>query len=332
MKKNYVFAIIGLSLAIIIVLFILFKDNISFNAKMPNIDFSVSSLFKENPLGDKLFINVNNQQDSITYKKALQLNKYLKKAGVKTEVNHNGNHKSGNINFYITSNIFNLPKVIDKSAINLIWLDYFDANDDFDNLRDFDVVVVKSISSYNHLKAINVRTAYIPDAINISKSNEKPNKKIMYYGNNDDFSLALYLMQNRKIDIYGKGWEHTTHRSNIKSSKIDNDDFSKYSFVLIDQTDDEIQKYIVNDKIIEVLSNGGIPLVRYNPGIEKIFGNIVPMYHNEDDFYIKLNNLSKNNHLEKIRDDIYDISQKWNSQMVANKFIEIFDIMIRKKI
>ena len=63
-----------------------------------------------------------------------------------------------------------------------------------------------------------------------------------------------------------------------------------------------------------------------------MFDETIPMYYNEEDFYNKLNGLSQNNNLKKIRNDIYDVSQKWNSQMVANKFIEIFDIMIRKKI
>ncbi|MBQ8751340.1 MAG: hypothetical protein IJZ30_06875 [Alphaproteobacteria bacterium] len=332
MKKNYVFAIIGLSLAIIIVLFMLFKDSISFNVKMPSVDFRVSSLFKENPLKNKLFINVNSDEDSIIYERAQTLNKYLQKEGVKTQMNTKGNHKSGNINFYITDSSFNLPNVIDKNAINLVWLNSVASDDNFEKIRDFDVVVVKTISSYNHLKAINVRTAYIPDAIDIRKTSNKDNNKFMYYGDNDELSLVLYLMQNRKIDIYGKGWKHSRHSNNVISEDVDRDVFSKYSFVLVDQTDDEVQQYIVNDKIIRVLNNGAIPFVRYNPGIEKMFGETIPMYYNEEDFYSKLNGLSKNNNLEKIRNDIYDVSQKWNSQMVANKFIEIFDIMIRKKI
>ena len=332
MKKNYAITIIGLFFMVTIVLFILLKDNLSFDIKKSNIDFRAVIGLKENPLKETLYINVNDDKSSDVYNKSQNLNKYLKKAGVKTQINTKGNHKSGNINFYITNGSFDLPKVIDKKAINLIWLLDVDSDENFEKFRDFDVVVVKTFSSYNHLKAINVRTAYVPDAIDIQKNSTKPNKKIMYYGNNDEFSLALYLMQNRKIDIYGKGWQHTKHKNDIISEDTNDSIFPKYSFVLVDQSDEEIQKNIVNDKIIRVLNSGGIPFVRYNPGIEKMFDETIPMYYNEEDFYNKLNGLSQNNNLEKIRNDIYDVSQKWNSQMVANKFIEIFDIMIRKKI
>jgi hypothetical protein len=112
----------------------------------------------------------------------------------------------------------------------------------------------------------------------------------MFIGDNNEFSLSLYLAKNKDFDIYGKNWTHTEHSKKIKNENIDDNNFSKYYITLCDQTEEEIANSIVNDKVIRILENGGLPLVRYNQGIKHIFQDDVVMYYNEEDFN-KLNAL-----------------------------------------
>jgi hypothetical protein len=102
---------------------------------------------------------------------------------------------------------------------------------------------------------------------------------------------------------------------------------------MVDQTDDEIKKYLINNKIINTLEKGGRLMVRYNPGIEKMFDSSIIMYYNEEDFHYKFKKIKKQiDEDNNIATDFYDKSKDWNSKSVANKIIEIFQIMQKKLI
>lgn len=291
-------------------------------------------LLKENPLNERLNINCNEEVQSITYKKLEKLTKNLRKMGVKTTLNKKDYHKSGNINLYVTDNSYNLPKIINSNVINVLWIPYIDPQDDFNEFRNFDVIIVKSVPSFSHLKAINVRTAYIPDAFDAVKNNDTINKSALYWGDNDKFSLALNLVGNKKIDIFGDKWKHTIYYNKvIKEKNIKLNDFKNYAIVLVDQDDDDIKKELINDKIIKLIENGFVPFVRYNPGIHAIFNDNLPQYYNNDDFNNKYNDLTSNKtKIKNIKKKLFDIAKNWNSEAQANKFIEIFSIMQKKRI
>lgn len=242
----------------------------------------------------------------------------------------------GNYNLYVASGYKNLPKNINRDAINILYIPFFDDKDTPELLRDFDVIVVKSASSFGHLKAINVRTAFIPNAIDISDKVEfTPNDKIAYIGNNEDFSLSLYLIKNldKKIDIYGKIKTENLNNNNFISENISPSKLKKYTLVLVDQTDDDIVHEVMSSRILDIISNGNIPFVRYNPGIYKLFGDAIPMYYNEDHFKFEIKRLAKSSQELKARYKTIDyISKNWSSDMRAKKFIELFDIMKKKRI
>lgn len=96
-----------------------------------------------------------------------ELAQALRKTGTEVVLSGKGSFATGDFNLYAADNIGNLPEVADRNAINVLWLPMVQGSDDAARLRPFDVVVVKSMAAFGHLKAINVRTAYIPDAINI---------------------------------------------------------------------------------------------------------------------------------------------------------------------
>ncbi len=284
---------------------------------------------------ETIYINVNELKISPLYRSVRELSQAMEKSGYRTVLADKNSFASGNFNLYIAQDINHLPMVADKNAINVLWIPGIEETASPAPLRPFDVIVVKSISTFNHLKAINVRTAYIPDAFNIKEKNKLPlNGFAMFYGDNNGFSLSLYLAgrQNMTVDIYGKGFEKVWPANEIKQDFPALDDFARYAVVLIDQSDETVRDEQILPQIIEIIENGGIPYLRFNNGVYKIFGEALPMYQNEAEFIAGLKELQQNPmKTEQIRTQLKQISQDWNSLSQAKKFIEIFTIMANKR-
>ena len=279
---------------------------------------------------DTIYLNAN---DEVSFKNFKKLAKALNREGYRTVISGKNKFKSGLFNLYAANNnqLGDLPDVVDSKGINLLWLPTVAENEP-EPLRMYDVIVVKSFSSYSHLKAVNMRTAYIPEAIDIDKHKaDEPNGKVMYYGDKTDFSLSLYLtdITHLKADIFGKGYKHSMQ--NVIKEAPRSGDFRAYSLVLVDQSDEEIASEQINSRILGVLTAGGLPYVRYNEGIAKIFGNTLPMYANEHEFLPKAQIFLKNSTLVKERRAaLYDAAQRWNTQSQAQKIAELFEIMKKK--
>ena len=275
---------------------------------------------------ETIYLNAN---DEVSFKNLQKLATALNKEGYRTVLSEKNNFKSGLFNLYMANNnqLGSLPIVSDRKAINLLWLPTVAENQP-EPLRAYDVIVVKSFAAFSHLKAVNMRTAYIPEAIDIDVVDKNtPNGKVMYYGDKGDFSLSQYLADNAKLsfDTFGKGYD------NFIKENPNSKDFTAYSLVLVDQSDEEIAQEQINNRILTVLKEGGLPYVRYNNGIAKIFGNALPMYANEQEFLPKAQIFLNNSTLvEERRSQLYDIAQKWNTQSQAQKIAELFEVMKKK--
>lgn len=283
----------------------------------------------------KIFINVNSIKISPFFRDMQELAQALRKMGTEVVLSGKGSFATGDFNLYAADNIDNLPEVADKNAINVLWLPTVQGSDDVARLRPFDVVVVKSMAAFGHLKAINVRTAYIPDAINLKNpANRRPNGKAMFYGDNRGFSLPLYLAgrADMSLDIYGNGFENVWPADEIMPNAPQPEDFQTYSAVLLDQSDEAVRDELVSPQIIEVIENGGLPYLRFNSGIYKIFGEALPMYGNEQEFAAGLRELEQNPALvQQRRAALRETAKQWDSVSQAQKFVEIFAIMQQKR-
>lgn len=293
--------------------------------------YSATSLFDNEKT---IYLNAYGDADYLRLKK---LKSFLSREQRPSYLAKQGKHKSGKFNLYTASDINHLPKVIDRNAINILWLDAMNQNEKTEALRPFDVVVVKGMPAYSHLRAINVRSAYIPDAINlILEDHATAEKNAMFYGNRENEpSLSLYLASLHRIslNIYGKGHEKIWRKEDIVADTPKKSSFAEYKLILADQSEEDIKNEIVNAKIIEIIENGGLPYVRYNPGIAKMFGDIIPMYHNEEEFGILYQQLiHAPRELQQRHAALKAVSLLWNSQNQAKKFIELFEIMEKKRI
>ncbi len=275
-----------------------------------------------------------NAYDAPSYNRLKKLAEALKDNGFHAIVSNKNKFKSGHFNIYATDNNKEMPPVIDGSAINFLWLPFVEQNKP-EPLRPYDVIVVESMHSYAHLKAINVRVAFIPEAIDITKNNfaimrDKP----MFYGDQDNgFSLSLYLAgpTDLGVDVFGKGFSGLWGEDEIMKRAVKNEDFQHYPLVLVDQSEEEIREELISPRLKEVIEKGGLPYIRYNHGVTKMFGEAIPMYTNEDEFLPMIKNLlSSPQEIMKRREDVRSITYMWNSDSQAKKFIELFEVMNKK--
>lgn len=264
---------------------------------------------------------------------AEKLKEALEHEGRKVSLSYNDEHKSGEFNLYLAEDIYHLPVVADKTAINFLWLDRLEDGTSPEPLRAFDVIVVKTIPAFSYLKAINVRTAFIPDAIDIKKVTSDINGKAMFYGDGNVYSLSLAMAgaEQLSLDVFGKNFEGKWPQDELKGDVPILNDIEKYSLVLVDQADEDIRDNFAAAQVISILERGGLPYIRYNPAFEKLFGEAVPMYYNEPEFKPKLEGLlSHPEELMERREAIFNIAKEWSSHMQAKKFIELFEVMERK--
>ena len=267
-----------------------------------------------------------------------QINKLmsaLKKEGKDVVLAVGAQNTSGTFNLYTAADIDHLPAVVDAEAINFLWIDRLKSDANPEPLRPFDVIVVKNMPAYKHLKATNVRTAFIPEAIDIADTEsalaaERP----MFWGDGKEFSVSLLLAGGAKVqvDVYGEGFEGKWPREEIRGTSPEPAEFRRHPLVLADQSDEEIVIQSLNPRILKIIENGGVPFVLYNPVFEKLFGKAVPMYFNGDEFMPKLQQLLQNyEEIEKRRNAIRHLSNRWNSHSQALKFMELFEIMDKKR-
>lgn len=287
---------------------------------------------QQNRFGGIIHIKTAQNQPNAAEEK---LKTALEKEGRKVILSYNAKHNSGDWFIYTAENVDNLPKVIDSNAINFLWIDKIEDNENPELLRPYDVIVTKSISAFSYLKSINVRTAFIPNAIDIKDNvNISTNGKAMFWGDGNIYSIALAHAgyHGMSLDVFGKNFAGRWPLNEVKADKPLPADFGAYSLVLVDQKDEDIRKAVTPSEIITIIENGGLPFIRYNPAVEKLFGEAVPMYHNSAEFKPKLEFLlAHSEELAERKEAIKNISHGWSSQGQAKKFIELFEIMEKKR-
>lgn len=286
----------------------------------------------KNMFDNVIHINVAQSKPNVAAEK---LKTALENEGKKVILSYNDKHNSGDWVIYTAENVDNLPKVIDSDAINFLWIDKIADNENPELLRPYDVIITKSMPAFSYLKAINVRTAFIPDAIDIKKNvNIQANGKAMFWGDGNIYSLALAHAgyYGMSLDVFGKNFAGKWPLNEVKADEPLPADFGAYSLVLVDQKDDDIRDAITPTEIITIIENGGLPFIRYNPAVEKLFGEAVPMYYNGTEFKPKLEFLLAHpEELAERKEAVKNISHGWSSQGQAKKFIELFEIMEKKR-
>ncbi len=290
---------------------------------------------KKTSLGkdDTIYLNAyNNSSFSLLQK----LKTFLEQEGKHVVLSKSHSPQSGQYNVYTALNNQKLPQVIDSDAINFLWVDRLENDTNPELLRPFDVIITKNMPPFLYLKAINVRTAYIPEAINLEDMDIRvPNGKAMFFGSSAVPSLSLFLAGNEQLslDVFGRGFETMWPADEIIGAEPLYSDYTNYSLILVDQDEKDIAEEIMPAQIIKIIEHGGLPFVRYNSAIEKLFGDVVPMYHSPEEFrpmYDAL--LADVAQVMERKKTLQQLAGGWSSRGQAKKIIELFDVMKRKRL
>lgn len=117
------------------------------------------------------------------------------------------------------------------------------------------------------------------------------------------------------VDIYGHKWNdrfkyNKVPREWYKGKYIDYEKLNIYyrtaKAVLIDGHQDMFENGFVPMKIYDVFASGGLPIVKYNTGIEELFGDFVPQYRNLKELQKCINLLNNRKKCLKIIRQGYD--------------------------
>lgn len=115
----------------------------------------------------------------------------------------------------------------------------------------------------------------------------------------------LELDKNIKMHLYGAKWNNKKHypKEWFKGFFIDYYDLPMFykttKIGLNDHREDMAPYRYVSVRVFDILRSGGLCLSDYNPGIEDIFGDAIPMYRNKEELNKKIRELLNDEDLRK---------------------------------
>lgn len=196
----------------------------------------------------------------------------------------------GAVNIFIYGNV---PFWPNKNGINIIYLLF--PSTYYKDYKLFDLTVTASLKYLTTLKNEGLSAAYIPQFTNTKRFYHQPREKLksnlLFVGNSyRTFREAVkYAVLNHfKIDVYGKGWEEFISKDMIKGEFVPNDRLHRYyssaDIVLNVHRGDMLQNGFISNRIFDVTASGGFVVSDYMPEIEEVYGDLIPMYHNSEDY------------------------------------------------
>ena len=185
-----------------------------------------------------------------------------------------------------------------KSGINIAYILFPDFRAQI-FYEGFDLLVPTSSKYAEKLQKTNVDAVYIPQFSNPKRFKYEYQSDIAsrvlfignFYGNSPkEFrsSVKYSLNNNIPITIYGKRWDKYIDNNLIKGEYVKNDELHKYyasaDIVLNDHRKDMLEEGFISNRIFDVTASGGFIISDYQQDIEDIYGDNIPMYHNEEEF------------------------------------------------
>lgn len=197
-------------------------------------------------------------------------------------------------------NFKHLPKAENDGRKRILYLYYVEGLE-FAILSEADAVVSASEKLIDAvLKPRGIKAFYIPQFTNPDRFKmagpEARVTEVLFVGSNHSGKgrLSVNYAVNAKADlsVYGKFWETFLAPEYLKGGYIDNDELYKYyggaKVVLNDHREDMRYFGFVSNRIYDVTASGGFVFTDYLPEIEKVYGNSIATYKNEQEFQDKL--------------------------------------------
>lgn len=184
--------------------------------------------------------------------------------------------------------------------INILYtISHYDNISKFE-LMQYDIVISSSQKFCKENKKYNSNIYYLPQFTNTKRFFPSNNtdfiNKILFVGNAHHgmrISVQYALKNNLPLSIYGANWTHLIDNNIIKGKYLDNTNLYKYysnaDIVLNDHMQTMKDNGSISNRIYDVTACKGFIISDYMPEIEKIYGDAIPMYKNEEEFVRLIN-------------------------------------------
>lgn len=152
-------------------------------------------------------------------------------------------------------------------------------------------VIVASKKISDALNARGVKTYYIPQFTNTSRFyydfDEKLKSEVLFVGMNNFYRTAVPALLQRgvKVDVYGPNWPHGVAKTDYADNQILRKYYSSAKIVLNDTREGMKQFGFISNRIFDASACGTLVISDYMPEIEQIYGDSIPMYHNDEELY-----------------------------------------------
>lgn len=197
------------------------------------------------------------------------------------------NAEDAGVNFYVRGYTpYNELKTKDN-AVNILYIRDYEVLSQ-EELASFDGIATSSPDFYSYVMGAGYAAVFLPEFTDPSVYYPAPNPalthNLLYVGDNERHSraIATALEAELPVEIYGRYWTGNIDAEYLKGEYIHENEIASYfssaKINLVNVTENEAKIGIIPSRIFDVASSKGFIIAPYNPQIERVFGDSIPMF------------------------------------------------------
>lgn len=269
---------------------------------------------------------------------AISLRNELIKCGYSSNIYFNNtSHLSNNCDALIHIHGL-IPKKIDESKYNILWIISHPDTISDSYLDKFDQICVASeLKAASLMKQGYKNITFLPQFADKTIFNEEQKQerifdKPIYIGNSRNVYRdgVKFLIDNKiNFDLIGDGWNHILHNHDVLKTNINTRElkyyYSKYSMVICDHWEDMKNSGFIANRILESISCGCLP-ISDNIELGSYFKHL-PIYKNSNELktlidYFRNNEAERSKTVSKLQKEVDDYFTLENT---SAKLIELLN-------
>lgn len=204
--------------------------------------------------------------------------------------------------------------------------------------KKVDALVVASQKLSDALNARGIRAFYIPQFTDTKRFyydfDEELKSEVLFVGINTFYRTAVPALLKRgvKVDVYGPRWPLGIAKAEYADNQILRKYYSSAKIVLNDTREGMKQFGFISNRIFDATACGALIISDYMPEIEQIYGDSVPMYHNDEELYelVQYYLMHEDERLEKAKRAQEITLKHFTAEKAAAQFLEIMAQIKRK--
>lgn len=246
------------------------------------------------------------------------------------------------VNFYVRGyNQYNYLKLNPK-AVNILYIRDYDSLEE-EELKYFDGIATSSPGFYRYVMSAGHAAVFLPEFTDPSVFYPAPQKELehdlLYVGDNERHSQAIAAAMEAKlpVEIYGRFWVGNVEDEHFKGEYIRDEDlgayFSSAKINLVNITENEAKIGIIPSRVFDVAASKGFMITPYNPEIEIIFGDSIPMFKNAEELKELYNKYINDPQARAEKAEIaYKIAvSEYNADALAQRLNGLVEFLINEK-